>query len=310
MIETERAEGFPEIVVETREIRGRDDLYRTISETARGWSGKTTIVAGHYMLVFRESTGELVPLLRSIAFSDPAATDHERQLVQEVGEFPETTFEMALELLREDPAQRRIALVVNDTHFRILQAEAPSGDELARLRRLYYAGGGQLPEPFLERLAGQPVAEVFERNDAVRPADHTLPPETLFFSEHILQKEFGRRRSEFARYPGFIDSKSAVTGSRLLYRPLFSGNEVCLINGEGSCDCSGATLELMFSLSARGARNVILFIPEECRSAVQVSLEATLRFLPSLDNVIAVWSSSQGPDRGLLGPVTFYERAR
>lgn len=276
----------------------REHLVESLRSALETCDGKTVLFAGHYMLIYRRETHRLAPLLRSVASHDPEAGELEREYSEVIGDFPEASFEIALRLLlsRRD-CDRRIALLVNDYQFKTFQPAIPSGDALARLKYEYYRSEDALPRPFSALLSRYACAAewVFERNNARRSTENTLPSRTYFFSENVLRNRFGKvRRNWVLSQPGFRWKGTIYGGMKLVYTPSLSARPVCLVDNREGCGCSGAMIELLLQLWEHGAKNLILFIPDECRGPVAEALEATLRALVPFRMVIAVWSDGVG----------------
>jgi len=289
------------IAIKALEFSSREQIIPALQQRILAGDGKTVVFAGHYMLVYRRTTNALVPLLGSIASADPAASDLEREYAAYVGDFPEASFDLGLQFLCASPAERRIALLVNDHHFKNFQDGLPPSHVLVRLKREYFRSGSALPPVFkdlLERaFPGGGFNDIFERNDVGRSAGGTLPSKTSFSSENVLRNRFEKlRKTWILTRPGFAWSGGIYGGMRLVYSPPRSGRSVCLLDNREGCGCSGAMIELLLQLWERGAKNLVLFIPEECRGPVAEALEATLRALAPFRTVIAVWSDGVGTD--------------
>jgi len=278
------------------EFTDREDLCATLIGLADSFVGKTAIFAGHYMVVYRHKENRLVPLLKSVVDSDPAASNLEREYTALIGDFPEASFELALKLVASCPsAERRIVLLVNDHYFKVIQPGVPSGMALARLKYNYYRSNS-VPKALETILLRYPnIGPVFERNDAQRSTENTLPSRTVFFSENVLRNRFERLRKPWIlTQPGFRWSGGIYGGMRLVYSSPRSARQVCLLDNRDGCGCSGAMIELLLQLWESGTTNLVLFIPDECRGPVAEAIEATLQALVPFQTVVAVWSEGTG----------------
>ncbi|MBV9470220.1 MAG: hypothetical protein JOZ57_13370 [Abitibacteriaceae bacterium] len=301
-----------EINTDTRSYDNRVALWRDLENVTAGWTEKTAILGGHYMLAYRQQSQELVPLLASLVREDAQATKFEREMAYDIGDFPEATFEIALRLVAAGPRlTRSIVLVVNDTHFRRTQKQ-PRDKDLAALRRSYYYKG-EIPSPFVHLLAKYPGLDaeaVFERNDAHRVADSNLPSKTIFFPEYFLQKEFAHWTDILKATGRFKSVGNRSCGLRFVYE-YHSGRHEVLADSLEGCGCSGETIALLLNLWQKGVRNLILLIPEECRYSVDPSIEIAMGVLCPFDNAIAVWGdTANGTGEARLNAATFYSPGR
>jgi hypothetical protein len=270
-------------------------LFEEIVAKARGWRGKMAILAGHYMVVYRPSSRNLVPLIASVLDADPETNQHENALLEEVGDFPEASFKRGLQLRAErGNVGDRLVMLVNDHQFQVEQQGIPREQELARLKKSYYKDNPEIPEPF-RRLAEPygPLEELLQSNDADRHGESTLPPTTYYFSENVLKKHFARERKMWLlKQPGFryVSSKVYKT-RRVVYEGPDRGDSLCLVNEQDSCGCSGTTIELLLNLAERGFEHLVMFLPDECKVPVDSSIRAMMNStLQPFQNVIGVWA--------------------
>lgn len=268
-------------------------LFGYLHDTLAAWSGKTTIMAGHYILFYRHATDQLVPLMNSNI--DPDNEDEQRY-VADVGDFPEASFAIAVRLVASFcHVPIKLALLVNDRQLKLFQEELPDEKKLTRLRHDYYRQSDPLPDAFRQILCQYPtVVDPMERNDERRRPDSTLPSKTVFFSENVLKNRFERYGKTWSqKFPGFTWTSGVIGPPRLLFNTPFNGRPLCLLEESrlgDSCGCTGVMLEFLSALAQRGAKNILLFIPDECRLQVDESVKATMSVLPSFENIIAVWA--------------------
>jgi hypothetical protein len=279
---------------ESLRFTDRRSLLEDLSRLASAWRGKTSILAGHFMLIYRESQHRLVPLIQAVALSDPCAGLVETGYAKVFGDFAEATFELGVQLALDGKGgPRSLLLLVDDHQFQRLQKSAPKGDQLADLRRQFYRSPEALPLCFSETLTKFGCTqEIFEDNSMDRPDGHTLPSKTFFFSENILRKAFtGRRRDWLLRQPGFLYDSGPFTPGRLLFRPDRGGAAACLIDEQSELSCSGTAVELLLELGERSYDNLVWFIPQTCKALVSQSVQIVMPSLARFENVVLVSDS-------------------
>ena len=133
---------------------------------------------------------------------------------------------------------------------------------------------------------------LLESNNAKRDSMNTLPSKTFYFSENVLRNRFAKRTKPLVeKRSGFRYTSGLFSPPELVYRPESSASEFCLLDDKDNCGCSGAMMEFLITLARKGTRNLILFIPDECRSPVHSSIDAAMSSLVPFDNVIAVWAA-------------------
>ncbi|MBI2808713.1 MAG: hypothetical protein HYX68_27305 [Planctomycetes bacterium] len=302
------AESFPrEIDITDKRYDSTVGLYEDVAGVSARWQGKLTIMAGHYMLIYDRNRKKLIPFLASELKGETGFSGSEPATFKEdVGDFPEASFELGLKLVANRPSQEsRIALLVNDHQFQTFQEHLPKGAALAQLKQRYYREHPGLPES-LRQLAEPygPQDALLEPNHSKRSKD-TLPSRTFFFSENSLQNRFkDHRRPSLINLPGFRYVRSPAYGPapRLLFQLSTRADPLCLVDEREGCACSGIMLELLLILAERGTRHVILFIPYVCKYPVRSSIEAMMSSsLTPFANVIAAWGDQ--PDES--GKVRF-----
>ena len=281
--------------VSERSFPTNEALVSALSAEYGDTDSALAIMAGHYMLAYRASTDELVPLMPTVAYSE-AGTAEERRLVEEMGDFPELTFDIGLRLARSRP-NSRLAVLVNDHQFLAFQPSAPKGDRGAELRRRYFHDNPGLPAAFLaiaHSQSGEPVPTI--ANGADRTRGSTLPRDATLFSEHVLRRRFERKRLAVLKAtPGFKWADSVYSGGmkRLTYRVPGTWTEHCLLDERDGCGCSGETIEFLLALADSGAEEALLFVPNECHLPVRAAIAATMASkLVDFRRVIAVWGGT------------------
>lgn len=294
------------VLVQPHRYDSQERLLTELISSAMAWPGKTVTMAGHFMLMYREPSHVLAPLIGSAIADDPEASPQEREYALVVGDFPELSFAMGLRLVAaRRPEETRIALLVNDHQFQSFQRSHPAGGELQRIRRAYYETTPDLPAPLRQLAKGcGPLEDLLEPNHARREKTSSLPSRAFCFSEQVLQNRFSKHRKPWIlQQPGFryVSSEVYNVPPRVVYMLQDSVHNICLIDEKEGCGCSGVMLEFLLVLAEQGARHLVLFIPYECRDPVHASIEAMMACLRPFENVIAVWAEPTSPS----GHVTF-----
>lgn len=279
--------------ITSHEFHDHDQLLHFLTRMASTrLTGKLSIMAGHYMLIYRRSTKELVPLMPSISLAEEATIEEKIQ-VKMVGDFPEASFELGLRVLEaRGQEETKIALLVNDHQFLVFQPDLPSTAEVNVCRRHYFRSNESIPAPFAAIAAHYNISGDFiEDNDDRRTSGGTLPSQTIYFSETVLRNRLSKRKRRrwLLTREGCEREQNLAGESRIIYRFPDGGRKVCLIDEQGACGCSGEIIEFLLALMKKGAKHVLLFVPEICREPVQASIEACMRSFVDFHSVIAVW---------------------
>jgi hypothetical protein len=295
------------------EFRTDEELIESILSLSESWSGKTVVMAGHHLVVYRRSTKKLVPLATSQAYGSEGTLE-EKGLVGRVGDFAEHTFDLGGQLLGAMIARgqnARLSLLINDHQFRVLQEDLPNDEDL---RKSFYHSLDPLPEFLMNRWTLDfPIEELMDGNHRERSEDSPLPSRSFVYSETSLRKRFARtRKQQLASIQRF----ACEGDSGLVYR--FSDTEhLSLVADSGFCGCAGDLVEYLLELADMGAENVILFTPVECRSAVDPGIRCIMEGLGSFRNVISVWggvdlvkSHDLGKPVAIMGDATVYTGPR
>lgn len=285
------------IVPESYTFDHEDGLLRFLVKQISECKTKTSIMAGHYMLMYDNEQNCLVPMVWQ---------DTENSLVESVsrkmaGSFPLRSFRYGLDLWQKGQdldSHVQIALLINDhqfqsSYFREINYDQPKGRG-GELRKEYYRRSNNLPQAFVQllRKRGLDKSEILlSNNNMDRDASYDeddasiLPPESVFFSEQHLRRRFDRHtRQELSEDPRFKITRLDEGGYDLFYYPAGSTQEFCLteqsdsIDGitQSGCGCSGEVIEFLIELSNRGFGNIILFVPHECAGAVNVGVQAAV----------------------------------
>ena len=291
-----------------------EQLSSKLTEHLRDWNGQTAIIAGHFRLIYRGwPSHEFVPLIATEIEQNRFATEQERELVHLMGPFPEQTFEMALSLIAERPADRRLLILVDDKSYKRYQLPEQRVADSDALQRYYWKNA--LPKTFQEiltkfaRVPGmQDESRLFiQNNGPYRSKTDILPPKCCQFSEKVLQKEFSQpqRRKWLLKQPGFSSDGASGQPRTLYYEE--ASQKLCLIDDKLGCLCSGETVELLLQLFEKEYRNILLFIPDECRNTVDAAIRATLKTFGCFEQIVAVWGKSAQSDQAMILPeATFY----
>jgi hypothetical protein len=288
-------------------------LFKDLSAFADARVGKLTIMAGHFMLVYRPKSNILVPLLMS-SVAEPDADDAEIERAKSVGDFPQASLRLGARLVSQAPTrERKIALLVNDHQFQVFQQhKIPSGTELAKLKKFFYRSANALPPQLRAVLEELKLGEeAFERNDSER-SNATLPSKTFCFSENSLRGNFEKNRSKkILEKPGFQQRGGGFGTRQVVYRSEGSVKPVCLLDEQAGCSCNGAMTEFLLVLREKGAESLIVFVPDECRVQVDESIRATMEGLDCFEGVFAVWGNEVSDGRATqFHDVTIYQAKR
>lgn len=283
----------------------RKSLLDDLAQEMQGWSGKTLLLGGHYRLYYRQSERRFVPLMESVALQDTNSEQREKEQLKEIGDFPEASFNLSLDLLQEASGlDVKIVLLVDDGQFRRYQ-EGPVREDLAQRRREFYRSRECVPAFYRRALEKYGFAEeqVIERCSQERPPESTLPSDSVVLSEHVLKKSFSRGRKEWLlEQPGFARESTPLSTSRLVFcgPGKVDQRDRCYLGGfdEGSGQeeeeldsiaCSSTAIELLLKLADLGAKNLVLIIPHYCRQQVDISVRATLSSLVEFNKIIVIW---------------------
>ncbi|MCY2997023.1 MAG: hypothetical protein NT168_02840 [Planctomycetota bacterium] len=288
-------------------------LFKDLTAFADAQVGKLTIMAGHFMLVYRPKSNMLVPLLMA-SVEEPDADDAEIERAKSVGDFPQASLRLGARLVSEAPTrERKIALLVNDHQFQVFQQhKIPSGPDLAKLKKNFYRNANALPPQLRAVLEELKLSdEAFERNDSER-ANATLPSKTFCFSENSLRGNFEKNRSKkILEKPGFRQRGGSFGTRQVVFRSEGSVKSVCLLDEQAGCSCNGAMTEFLLVLSEKGAKSLVVFVPDECRVQVDESIRATMDGLDCFDGVFAVWGNEVSDGRATqFHDVTIYQANR
>jgi hypothetical protein len=255
------------------------------------WDFPVSIVAGHYFLLYDSEADRLVPVVSSAA-SGAFVGEAEQDLVARVGDLPSSSLRIALRLLHAFPNRGwRIAIAIDDHQFQRVQSRAPTGPRAEELRSAYYKQHG-IPAELQEVIAesGFSVADVVVDNSDPARKHSVLPRTTKLFSEATHRNRFtDRRRKWLLKHPGFTGAQAFFEDGLLYFRPLDSGERVCLVGADGRAYCSGAMIEFLFDLASRGAKGILMFIPNDCRDDVDLAIEAFMSLETDVIEVATVW---------------------
>ncbi len=287
------------------------DLLNILCLLVQNWNVPALIVAGHYFLLCDSENSRLVAVLSS-AGADTSLSQAEKDLLAKVGDFPVRSLKAGLHLLKAFPGRGwRIAVAVDDHQFQRVQCDAPSGIAAGELRKAYYSRQMDLPCELEEAIIseGLKVDDVIALNSSRhRSSESVLPGKTYFFSEAVHKNRFtDKRRSWLLQRPGFSGPTAFFEEGLLYFRPLGTAERLCLIGKDGRAYCSGAMVEFLFDLSARGAEAIIMFIPGGCRDDVDLAVEAFMSLQMGVREILAVWQTGvDAAGDAVLGAVTHY----
>jgi len=261
------------------------DLLERLATISSDWEGKLVAVAGHHMLVYREGSDALVPLMRATATEAQASAEEKANLYR-VGDFPEASFRLALSLAqRRSPRETSIALLVNDHQFRLFQANAPSDDAVIQeLRWRYYRESNSLPLGLRQVAADYPDVDVcLEHNKLKRSRGSALPSDSIYFSETTHRR----------RFKNWVPSLESLSGWRKRgadygFCSSLTNDMLWLCDEQGGCGCSGEVVDFLLDLAQRQARHVLLIVPCECERPVRIAAEIVLQVSSDLRDVVVV----------------------
>lgn len=281
------------IEMRLEEFANHKKLTSWLTEWCHSQNGTLAVMAGHYMLAYSPEGDRLVPLFSSAPEHDDASA-RERQA--EIGDFPETSFRLGMELLRtcDGADSGKIALLVNDHLFPTFQSDVLRDVPIDALKRTYYRESSGLPAELNAVAADFPDVEDFMLpNNERRRKDSTLPSETIFFSENVLRTHFVKQKDAVLNYPGFEKAKAGYAGGGICYRRPGWTENYSVVPGDMECGCLGTMIMFLKQLAAKGAEKVVLFVPDECKTQVYHSIVAVLEsgFVP-LTAVSAVWGEA------------------
>lgn len=270
-----------------------EQMRNTILEAVSSWPGNLAIVAGHFMVLYRESQRRLVPIVRSSILNDPKATPLEQQYAMEIGDLPERSFELAVEVAKRRPEGTTSILVLVDDHqFKRIQRDRPNENELATFRRNFFLSPSSFPDSFTHILEnGKVTKDILELSlfGARREP-------TVLFSETVLQRHFTRKTRHWLEgQPGFFLIDNPLMPKRLFYQ-VATYPPSCFLDESNEPTCSATAIQLMIEVARRGARNCLSFVPHFCFRQVQVAAAAAIGSLHILRNVWVVGGAPTNED--------------
>lgn len=264
---------------EKRRLDSEQELIEYLGKLPFVSGEQVGIVAGHFMLMYDDQADRLVPMV----YQDATNPKVELLSKEMAGDFPLRTFKLGLSLVKSYQGKSifpKLVLIVND---HIFQTEGWSTqglkdkDKAGSLRQSFYRQKYPLPKSFFREIkeAGLSTEIILENNNAGRISD-ILPKTTRLFSEQALRNYFDQyRRNELRRLPLFTEVTRAGTKSKLLFKATREGPDVCLAE-DGECGCSGELIEFFIRLAAKSFKQIIFFVPDECKIAVDVGIRAFL----------------------------------
>jgi hypothetical protein len=295
-----------------RDYASINHMIQRLKEWMMMRSGRTAIIAGHYMLDLDED--HLEPMVAGQGSKGPIR----EHILYYAGGFPLRTFRIGLDLLTERK-EDRIVLLVND-HFFVqgLNDEDRSEEFVRNLRKEYYRSENALPRAYHDLLesTGSTLEEIFlvhERPNA--NSQDLLPSRSLYFSEQALRNRFDNTtRKNLASLDGFWEEETGDSGPPALFygRPDRDEEKLCMTH-EGRCGCKGEIVELANALRQLGYEHALMLIPDECHSAVNAAARATIHGAGALTSIaVATGLGGRGerPNESSWRPtVKYYEHS-
>ena len=266
--------------VQKRRFASENDLLTFLGGLPFASGEQVGIIAGHFMLMYDDEANGLVPMVYQDA-TNPKVKELSQKMA---GDFPLRTFKLGVNLVKYYQSKEiasKLALIVNDHIFQTegwslqnLKDKNHAGD----LRHDFYRQKYPLPKSFFAELrsAGLETDVIIDNNNAARTPTDILPKTTRLFSEQGLRNYFDQNtRLELRKSPMFTEVQQNGTKSKLMFGGDSVNHDVCLTEG-GDCGCSGELIEFFVRLSARSLKQLIFFVPYECRTAAAAGVKAFL----------------------------------
>jgi hypothetical protein len=241
------------------------------------------IVAGHFMLMYDDQLGGLVPMV----YQDTTNPRVERLSRDMAGDFPLSTFRCGLamrEKLIQKGSPASLVLLVNDhiylTPGWAVQNMPPSRGDNGSIRKKFHRSQDAIPASFQAELKARqlsPEAVLLDNNNPRRTKTDIVPKRSMLFSEQQLRRRFDETtRATLLADKHFIQVSAHAGKYELFFREEEFLRGVCLTENGTACGCSGEVVELMMSLSKRNIRHVVFFSPDECIKAVEAGAQASI----------------------------------
>lgn len=240
-----------------------------------------SILAGHYQIIFDESSKSLVPLIPE---EYPAGSDLEEKSKLYAGFYPLRSFDLGLNLLQELWSENRpsqILLLVNDRNIKKggQLDNNFNADAMANLRREYYFQKDPVPSAFKNicKKYNISISNAFLVNkDAKNTKNGILPKNTIFFSEQVLMRRFKnytlRKRLEEKE---FIITENDGFKNIIYQTSSPNSNDYCILGAKQST-CISVAIELISLIVEMGSSHIILAIPNDCLAPINEAAEIVL----------------------------------
>lgn len=240
---------------------------------------KTAILGGHFLLDYEINSNSLKPMI----ISDAPNKYFEETTKVEAGNFPEESLDYSLEILEKFSPEIdiNIFLLVNDHKFPTVWAKG-AREKIPDLRRKYYRNPKAIPSSYIDKISSKglkPSNVLLENKNEKRKADEVLPKSTFLFSEYIYRKQFDRTlKNKILELDNFYSIENNG-GKREIFFKTDDIEDHCIVQ-EGDCGCSGEIMQVIYDMVTNyDMKNLILFIPNSCASAVSGGIKSILYFL-------------------------------
>jgi len=268
---------------ESRYVDSEQELRDVIAdELSRVPLDKLVVMGGHFMLFQDEDSKRLVPGVVEEQSSDVMR----RRVAGRVGIFPEYTWRLAAELVREhteECSDARLLLLVNDWQY-----VPADGRPASALRAEFFEGLTALPAGYLRILAQTGLGP-----------ERILPSRKhpLAFPETWLKYRFQKTADRFVKQ-GRLEKRFLAEGGTDTEVAFLDedGNYTALISC-GVTGCAGEITEMVSEVYKAGYRTVVVFAPGECLEPVRTGVQIALN-LYDLPGMVVLVTDPGGSGEG------------
>ena len=256
------------------------DLIELISNKTDRHSNMA-IVGGHFMLFYDKESNMLKPVI----WQELTNQQHIQFAKLQAGNFPLDSLKYSIELYKINmikDIKSGVILMVNDHKFQSYNFQ-PDIIELVQGRggdlRKEYFHKNIVPECYLEEIKNNSIQinDILIHNDNIkRKANELLPKKSWYYSETRLKNRFEYYVQDDLLAQGKIKKESTSNGNEIVFETSNLNDEICL-SENGSCSCSAELIEFVHNVFDRGFTEIVIFVPNECASAVDGGILASLQ---------------------------------